>query len=184
MKGKLFHIIRDREVKVGDEFIAGDEYNFFAKRLFSEDFSIDYKDINELVIGKVLNTFNEVESKMTKKYIYESCAIIRELVLELYRALHKPEYPSRLKCLFACETLQEAKEWLPILERMSKSKSSAKIVELEVEGKIFKGDGSLMTRSTHSVFEKFELAKKYWEASTQANEILFVGKAKVVNIFE
>lgn len=184
MKGTLYHIVRDREINVGDEIVAGEGYNHFAKRLFSADFQVEGVDINKLIFTKDLNHFTERESKMTRGYIYESCAIIRELILENYRLMYCPHLPSRLKCLYACQTLEQAQSWIPALERMAKSKSSVKIVELSVDGEIFSGDGDLMTRSTHAVFDKFDLAKRYWSGARAKNEILFVGRAKVVRIID
>lgn len=183
---KVYHIVRNIDVKIGDTFSADNNYNYFAERLFEKDFSCNNMDVNQLVLSKNLVNFDHDESKTTKTYIYESCAIIRELVLENYRLTHCPNLPSRLKCLFACESLEQAKNWQTILQRMYNEKSNSIIVELEADGTIFKADGSLMLRNTYSINNKFSLAEKYWNSKGvfKEPEILFMGLAKVIKIYK
>lgn len=182
---KIYHVVRNRDVHEGDKIEAGSGYNFFAQRLFGKDFSVEEKDINEILLTKTIEDLSAAEKNMLKSYVYESCAIVRELVLENYRLKNCPDLPSRLKCLFCCKTFQQAQKWVPILKRMNKS-GSVKIVELEADGQIFEADGNLMLRNTLSVFDKENIAENYWKNKMPIveRELLFVGEAKVLKVFD
>lgn len=185
-QGYLYHVVRYEKMTPGQKFVVGEKPNHFCLSMNNKDFNVGDDDVNMLVFNKNIKDFSDEDATATKNYIYHSCLIIRELVLENVRLNEFHSLPSRLKCLYACETLQEAEKWVSVLQRMDKKNLPLQIVKLKVDGKIFKGDGSLMLRNTFSVDSKIEMARAYWGQKTQSQkeyqEILFEGKAEVVNI--
>lgn len=184
--GYLYHIVRYKKLKKGQKLHFGGELNCFCKNINSQNFVVEEKDINMLTLNKDLKDFNNQEEKTLKSYIYESCLMIRELVLENVRMKEFPNLPSRLECLYCAETLEEAKKWVPILLRMNKAFKPLQIVKLKAKGILFKGDGSLMLRNTNSIDSKIEMARKYWGQKTisKDKELLFIGNVEVIDIIE
>lgn len=184
--GFLYHITRYKKLELGEKLYFGQIPNRFAKKMFSTDFAVGNYDINQLFMKKTVQDFSAVEAKSTKNYIYESCQMLRELVLEQIRLKEFPKHPSRLECLYCCKTYQEAKSWINALKRMQPNQPPLQIVKLKAKGKIFEGDGSLMLRNTYSLNSKIDMARQYWNGSNNPimSEILFVGTAQVVEISE
>ena len=184
-KGFLYHITRYKKLSVGDELDFGNEYNYFAQSIFEKSFEVGEIDINQLALTKSFNEFLPEEEKETKNYIYESCLMLRELILEDVRNKEFKKYPSRLKCLYCSIDYETAKNWVGAIKRMKPNEPPLQIVKLKVNGRIFQGDGNLMLRNTYSLNSKIEMAKKYWSGtSNELPEILFEGKAKVIEIME
>lgn len=62
----------------------------------------------------------------------------RELAMERVRLERFPHLPSRLCCLYASRTLEEARSWAGFFQRLGREVFS--IVLLEVDGAVFDGD--------------------------------------------
>lgn len=186
INGFLFHIARYNQLEVGQKLHFGQGSNFFAKKMFDSDYVVNNFDINQLFIKKPCKDFSDEEQFATKSYINESCQMLRELILEQIRLTEFPKHPSRLKCLYCCQSLDEAKSWINALKRMHPSQPPLQIVKLKAKGKIFVGDGNLMLRNTYSLNSKIDMARQYWKGTENPTlpEILFVGKAEVIEILE
>lgn len=182
--GYLYHIVRVNPFSLGNKFLVGESDNYFAKKLKALSFEINNKDLNLMLLENNIDDLSSESKKLVKNYVYESCMIIRELVLENVRLKEFSDCPSRLKCLYCAKSYKEAFNWVPILKRMDKKNPPLQIVKLKCKGKIFEGDGSLMLRDTFSVDCKVKMARKYWknETSSCSQEILFVGEAEVVEV--
>ena len=182
----LYHITRFKKLKKGDKLSFGRTLNFFAQRMLELEFKINEKDINELVFSKNFNEFTEEEIKTTKTYIYESCLMLRELILEQVRSQEFPHLPSRFKCIYCVKTLRQAQNWVSALKRMQPEKPPLQIVKLKCKGTAFEADGDLMLRNTLSINSKIEMAKKYWQGTTNSKhpEVLFVGEAEISEVIQ
>jgi len=184
--GFLYHIVRYNKLEVGEKLTFGNAPNKFANKIFDASFQIGELDINQFVHSKPFKEFTREEEKETKRYIYESCQMLRELILEKVRKEKFPKSPSRLACLYCAKTFEDAKGWIGALKRMHPTAPPLQIVKLKAKGKVFEGDGNLMLRNTFSLNSKLEMARQYWSGSNNSSlpEILFAGKAEVVEILE
>ena len=185
-EGYLYHVVRYEKLNIGQKLHFGGKPNFFSRKINSIDFSVNEKDINALILSKDIDKLTEDESKKLKQYVYHSCLVIRELVLENIRLKEYTNHPSRLECLYCVESIEDARKWIEPLKRMDRHNPPLQIVKLKAKGKLFKGDGNLMLRNTFSIDSKIEMAHKYWNAETNSDneELLFIGDVEVVKIFE
>ncbi|WP_441234481.1 DUF2441 domain-containing protein [Bradyrhizobium sp. 930_D9_N1_4] len=101
----------------------------------------------------------------------------RELIMEQIRIEEfdgKP--PSRQTCLFLCETIEEAKSWIPLLG------SQGAVCELVCSGIVHRADSRLMVKISEPLSVTRDKARAYWKGETSGDprlETLFVGRAVV-----
>jgi hypothetical protein len=106
--------------------------------------------------------------------------LARELLLEQIRLEEfggKP--PSRQRCLYLSETVEEARSWLPLLG------GNGAVCELVCTGNIQKADSRLMVKVSEPLSVTREKAQAYWRGEASADprfEILFVGDARVTGL--
>jgi hypothetical protein len=103
--------------------------------------------------------------------------LCRELIMEEIRlAEFSGEPPSRQRCLYACESIDEARYWKQFVGLGST------ICELTCKGTTARVDASLLLGDSEPLSVTKDRARKYWrgEASdTPQWETLFVGEAEV-----
>lgn len=183
-----YHINTGNKLNVDDVLNIGDRYNNFYYEIYNGEYLLEEKDANEILINKKKNkdyTINDIdEFKVVYETINNSAMITRELIFEEVRKEINNELPSRLKCLYVCETLEEIEEWLNIFKRTNKK--DYQILELELTGKVFTGDASYILRQNISLNKKREQAKEYWNGNkiNCHNETLFEGTAVVRSIIK
>lgn len=103
--------------------------------------------------------------------------LARELLMEQIRVAEfgaKP--PSRQRCLYVSETVDEAKSWLSLLG------GNGGVCELTCTGTIHKADSRLMVMLSEPLSVTKEKARAYWRGESSAKprlETLFVGNAEV-----
>lgn len=105
--------------------------------------------------------------------------LTRETIWEMVRKEEFPEHPSRQKCLWLVEKMDEARYWLQRME----PKHNAQIVEVVVDGKVHIADGSLLIGDSEPYSTYLKKAKAYWQGFSSDNpekEILFEGDLKVI----
>ena len=184
----LFHVVTYKKLHIGDKIEFGKTPNYFSDRINSLNFAIGQMDLNEFVLKNDLKNLSIDDYKEIKRYIYESCLITREYALEYVRQNFFKNRPSRFRCLFASETLEQAKEWSKNLMRMNKLNGlkPLQIVKIKANGKIFKGESALMLRNTYSMDNKKQMAKEYWKKKTKfiEPEILVEGQIEVIEIIK
>lgn len=96
-----------------------------------------------------------------KTFVDVSCSI--EATYEMARQIYAPEAPSRMCCMFATETAQEARAF-----GVDHGNGSANIYEVHPRARTFKADMNLLHFSVNMV-ETLALAEKYWtQQSTQS----------------
>jgi hypothetical protein len=103
--------------------------------------------------------------------------LCRELVMEDIRAREFRDAPSRQRCLYLCETPEEAATW-----RRDHLGGNGNIVRLACTGAIHHGDASIMLRDGEALWSVIANAHRYWRSETTAQpqrEILFAGTARV-----
>lgn len=85
-----------------------------------------------------------------------------EGVFELVRALHFPEKPTRLRCMFACESL----EALSVCEQVMQPTNVRNVYTVEYTGEVHRGDMALLNSAGH-LYEIQSRAMAYWMGETK-----------------
>ncbi|NOJ40885.1 DUF2441 domain-containing protein [Bradyrhizobium australiense] len=121
-------------------------------------------------------TLPTVAAEVAQHYVM----LCRELIMEEIRlAEFKGEPPSRQRCLFACETVEEARYWKQLVG------PGSTICELTCTGTIHRVDASLLLGDSEPLSVTRERARNYWRGEAGESpqwETLFVGEAKVTAI--
>lgn len=191
----LFHITRHHQhsrfypLSVGSNFDVGTQYNPFFhyyenptfERVNTPDGSIEH-------VGSVDFFLKRVRDRDITGVSYEVLAakaastsenyqiLSQELLMENARLNHAPEAPSRLRCLWTTETMQQCRDWQKLLP-------NGRIVELKATGQTIEADSNLLPRQGDPLSTFLDKATRYWTGEHSANpilEILFVGTATVV----
>ncbi len=86
-------------------------------------------------------------------YMNQTIRAARETIVEMVRLQEFPEYPSRLSCLYAAKSYEDALKWKALFD--SYNREVLQIVKLRVIGSSFEGDGNLLPkRRWYSFFSK------------------------------
>jgi hypothetical protein len=96
-----------------------------------------------------------------------------------------PEYPSRLSCLYAAKSYEDALKWKEIFD--SYNRKVLQIVKLRVKGSSFEGDGNLLPKEDGIPFsQKIQQAREYWKGNlnNELPEILINGEIEVIEIID
>ncbi|MRU05038.1 DUF2441 domain-containing protein, partial [Bacillus anthracis] len=116
-------------------------------------------------------------------YMDQTIRAIRETIVEMVRLQEYPNYPSRLSCLYAAKSYEDALKWKALFD--SYNREFLQIVKLRVIGNYFEGDGNLLPKEDGIPFsQKMELAREYWKGNSKSElpELLINGKIEVVEI--
>ena len=123
------------------------------------------------------------DAKTVADYTDQTNRAIREVITELVRLQEYPEYPSRLSCLYAAKSYEEALKWKELFDTYNRK--VIQIVKLKVIGSYFEGDGDLLPKADGVSFSrKMEQAREYWKGNVKNElpELLINGKIEVVEI--
>lgn len=189
-KQYVYHIVTRNKMSLG-QIISFDEnkrntlYKFFFEReqrnSKGEDFvHILYSQYSE---GE-LHLDNE-DAEVAIKYVAQTIRAIREVIVEMVRLQEYPQYPSRLSCLYAAKTYEDALKWKDLFD--SYKRKVLQIVKLRVYGEMFEGDANLLPKEEGTPFSlKIEEAREYWEGNVENElpEILINGKIEVIEIID
>ncbi len=116
-------------------------------------------------------------------YMDQTIRAIRETIVEMVRLQEYPNYPSRLSCLYAAKSYEDALKWKALFD--SYNREFLQIVKLRVIGNYFEGDGNLLPKEDGIPFsQKMEQAREYWKGNSKSElpELLINGKIEVVEI--
>lgn len=132
------------------------------------------KYLNQVKLGKV-NSPNlaTIAAEVATHYVM----LCRELIMEEIRCDEfKGAPPSRQRCLYACDTLDEAQYW------NRRIGENGTICELNCTGTIHRADSRLLLGDSEPLSVTRARARKYWRGEVGENpefETLFVGEATV-----
>lgn len=107
----------------------------------------------------------------------------RELAMEEVRQEKYPPYPSRLRCLYASGTLEEAERWAAFFAEIGRPTYS--IVKIQVNGHSFCGNAERCFDGSADRCSNRRLAEQYWENPYDGSgicEMLVDGEIEVVEI--
>lgn len=186
----VYHIVTRNKMEIG-QIITFDKnnhntlYRFFFER---EQLNAKGDDFFQILDNNMTNDgliLNKEDTEIAINYANQTIRAIRESITEMVRLQEYPEYPSRLSCLYATKSYEEALKWKEVFD--SYNRNVLQIVKLRVNGSCFEGDGNLLPKEDGAPFsKKIEQARAYWKGHNNNNlpELLVNGRIEVVEIIE
>lgn len=110
------------------------------------------EDFMQILHGHYTNdgiSMDKENADVALRYMGQTIRAIREALVEMVRLQEYPEYPSRLSCLYAAKSYEDALKWKEIF--VSHHRKVLQIVKLRVNGRIFEGDGTLLPKRMASL---------------------------------
>ncbi|MEY8348082.1 DUF2441 domain-containing protein [Bacillus cereus] len=186
----VYHIVTRKKMSIG-QIINFDKnqnntlYHFFFER---EQLNSKGEDFVQILRSHCTNeglNMNKENAEVAMKYVDQTIRAIREVIVEMVRLQEYPNYPSRLSCLYAAKSYEDALKWKELFD--SYNRNVLQIVKLRVVGSSFEGDGDLLPKEDGAPFSlKIEQAKEYWKGNVnnELPELLINGKIEVVEIID
>ena len=186
----VYHIVTRKKMNIGqiihfDKNQTNTLYHFFFEReQLNSNGEDGIKILNNHYKSDGLHINNE-NAKVVMNYIDQTIRAVRETIVEMVRLQEFPEYPSRLSCLYAAKSYEDALKWKALFD--SYNRDVLQIVKLRVIGSSFEGDGSLLPKEDGIPFaQKMEQAREYWKGNVRNElpELLINGRIEVVEIID
>lgn len=186
----VYHIVTNRKMKLGQiiDFSSKQPntlYNFFFTR---ECRNLKGEDVLQILRSNYVDgqiSMDKEDSSAILKYYNQTIRAIRESIVEMVRLQEFPNYPSRLSCLYAARTYDEALAWKEVFE--SYNRNILQLVKLKAKGKQFVGDAMCLPDESGVPFaKKIEQARNYWNGDRKSDllEVLIDGQIEVMEIIE
>ncbi|MEX3747172.1 DUF2441 domain-containing protein [Lysinibacillus xylanilyticus] len=186
----VYHIVTRNKMTTGqiinfDKNQKNTLYRFFFER---EQLNSKGEDFIKILYGHYSNeglNLSKENAEVAINYVGQTIRAIREVVVEMVRLQEHPEYPSRLSCLYAAKSYEDALIWKEIFD--SYNRNFLQIVKLRVIGNYFEGDANLLPKEDGVPFsQKIEQAREYWKGNVndELTELLINGKIEVVEIID
>lgn len=185
-----YHIVTNKKMELGQIIHFDDGQHNTLYRFFFEKEQINSKGEDSLQIlqgqytSDGLNLKKE-DAEVVSRYMGQTIRAIREALTEMVRLQEYPDYPSRLSCLYAAKTYEDALKWKQLFE--SYNRKVLQIVKLRVKGSYFEGDANLLPKKDGVPFvQKISQAKEYWKGNVnnELPELLINGEIEVVEIID
>ncbi|AGE78195.1 TPA: DUF2441 domain-containing protein [Bacillus thuringiensis] len=185
-----YHIVTRKKMHIGQIILFNKNqhntlYHFFFER---EQLNASGEDgiqiLNKHYKNNELHINNE-NTKVVMSYMDQTIRAVRETIVEMVRLQEFPEYPSRLSCLYASKSYEDALKWKTLFD--SYNREVLQIVKLRVIGNSFEGDGNLLPKEDGIPFsQKIEQAREYWKGNIRNDlpELLINGEIEVVEIID
>ncbi len=185
-----YHIVTRKTMSIGkiihfDKNQTNTLYHFFFER---EQLNSNDEDSIQILKRHYINEelhINNENAKVVLNYIDQTIRAVRETIVEMVRLQEFPEYPSRLSCLYAAKSYEDALKWKALFD--SYNRNVLQIVKLRVIGSSFEGDGNLLPKEDGIPFaQKMEQAREYWKGNVRNElpELLINGRIEVVEIID
>ncbi|EJR61780.1 hypothetical protein IIO_02688 [Bacillus cereus VD115] len=179
-----YHIVTKKKMNIGqiihfDKNQTNTLYHFFFER---EQLNATGEDSIQILKSHYINNEN---AQVVMNYTDQTIRAVRETIVEMVRLQEYPEYPSRLSCLYASKSYEDALKWKALFD--SYNRDVLQIVKLLVSGISFESDGNLLPKEDGISFSrKIEQARDYWKGNSKSElpELLINGKIQVVEIID
>lgn len=185
---------RHPPLRVGDVFRAGDDYNPYFRYFYDQHLraTVRLPSGKDAVIGRVKYYEDVAAGRVTDhalaigalQTIKHFVKLAGELIWEDVRSNEFPHLPSRQRCIWLIQDLENLGHWV---SRLECSFPGTQILKVKVDGNLHVGDETLLLGDSHPLVETYECARRYWrgEMSQSAKpEILFEGEVKVTEILQ
>ncbi|MEK3766165.1 MULTISPECIES: DUF2441 domain-containing protein [unclassified Solibacillus] len=186
----VYHIVTRNKMSL-EQIIYFDEneyntlYRFFFEAEQLNAKGEDFIQIMQSHYKKEGLNLDKDNADVAMKYIGQTTRAVREVIVEMVRLKEYPQYPSRLSCLYAAKTYEDALKWKQLFD--SFNRNVLQIVKLKVNGNYFEGDGDLLPKEDGISFsKKMEQARNYWNGNinNELPELLINGKIEVIEIID
>lgn len=185
-----YHIVTNKKMELGQIINFNDDQQNTLYRYFLEKEQMNSKGEDSLRILQGHHTsdglnLNKEDAEVVSRYMGQTIRAIREVVTEMVRVKEYPDYPSRLSCLYATKTYEDALKWKELFN--SYNRKVLQIVKLRVNGSYFEGDAALLPNVDAAPFAtKIDQAKEYWKGNSKNElpELLIIGEIEVVEIID
>ncbi|MDW3036978.1 MULTISPECIES: DUF2441 domain-containing protein [Bacillus cereus group] len=186
----VYHIVTRKKMKIGQSIQFNKNqtntlFHFFFEREHLNSSGEDSIQIlKEHYTNEELHIKNE-NATVVMNYMDQTIRAIRETIVEMVRLQEYPDYPSRLSCLYAAKSYEDALKWKALFD--SYNREVLQIVKLRVIGNSFEGDGNLLPKEDAIPFsQKIEQAREYWKGNVNNKlpELLINGEIEVVEIID
>lgn len=186
----VYHVVTRKKMHLGqiinfDKNQKNTLYSFFFER---ELLNSKGEDFFQILYGQYAEqglNLNKEDAEVAVKYAGQTSRAIREVIVEMVRLQEHPSYPSRLSCLYAAKSYEDALKWKDLFQTYNRN--ILQIVKLRVFGNYFEGDGNLLPKEDGKPFaHKIEQAKEYWKGNVNNDlpELLINGQIEVVEIMD
>ncbi|WP_340003746.1 DUF2441 domain-containing protein [Paenibacillus sp. FSL K6-0276] len=186
----VYHIVTKKKMSLRQVIYFDDNqkntlYHFFFEK---ERLNSKGEDFIQILYGHYTDEglkMNKENAEISISYVGQTIRAIREVIVEMVRLQEYPEYPSRLSCLYAAKSYEDALKWKDIFD--SYNRKVLQLVKLRVVGSFFEGDGNLLPKEDGVPFSlKIEQARAYWKGNVKNElpELLINGKIEVVEILK
>ncbi|EEM83940.1 MULTISPECIES: DUF2441 domain-containing protein [Bacillus cereus group] len=186
----VYHIVTKKKMHIGQIIPVNKNqhntlYHFFFER---EQLNASGEDGIQILNNHYKNEelhINNENAKVIMSYMDQTIRAVRETIVEMVRLQEFPKYPSRLSCLYAAKSYEDALKWKALFD--SYNREVLQIVKLRVIGSSFEGDGNLLPKEDGIPFsQKFEQAREYWKGNirNELPELLINGEIEVVEIVD
>ena len=192
VKDVIMYQATTRDYKVGDVLKFGEDRNYQGERVLATNYRMPDETMVEMYLEQKIKKKKKLkvdEMRVICDILWNYGFSMRELGMEICRQLYYKNRPSRLKCMFLCETAEEAKCYLTTATKKGKT-TNPKVVGIKLNGNLFKTSNSFNRRDGKSIDEFIEQSHDYWKGiddsfeDKKSVEYLFEGTAEVVEIIE
>ncbi|PGM62341.1 hypothetical protein CN947_11510 [Bacillus cereus] len=186
----VYHIVTRKKMNLGqiinfNKNQTNTLYHFFFER---EQLNSNGEDSIQILKNHYTDEelhINNENAKVVMNYMDQTIRAVRETIVEMVRLQEFPEYPSRLSCLYASQSYEDALKWKELFD--SYNREVLQIVKLRVISSSFEGDGNLLPKEDGIPFsQKIEQAREYWQGNVRNElpELLINGKIEVIEIID
>ncbi|WP_130055592.1 DUF2441 domain-containing protein [Bacillus thuringiensis] len=186
----VYHIVTRKKMKIGQSIQFNENQTntlfhfFFERKHLNSSGEDSIQILKEHYTNEELHIKNE-NATVVMNYMDQTIRAIRETIMEMVRLQEYPDYPSRLSCLYAAKSYEDALKWKALFD--SYNREVLQIVKLRVIGSSFEGDGNLLPKEDAIPFsQKMEQAREYWKGNVnnELPELLINGEIEVVEIID
>ncbi|MCU5299177.1 DUF2441 domain-containing protein [Bacillus paranthracis] len=186
----VYHIVTRKKMKIGQSIQFNKNQTntlfhfFFERKHLNSSGEDSIQILKEHYTNEELHIKNE-NATVVMNYVDQTIRAIRETIVEMVRLQEYPDYPSRLSCLYAAKSYEDALKWKALFD--SYNREVLQIVKLRVIGSSFEGDGNLLPKEDAIPFsQKMEQAREYWKGNVnnELPELLINGEIEVVEIID
>lgn len=186
----VYHIVTRKKMKIGQSIQFNKNQTntlfhfFFERKHLNSNGKDSIQILKEHYTNEELHIKNE-NATVVMNYMDQTIRAIRETIVEMVRLQEYPDYPSRLSCLYAAKSYEDALKWKALFD--SYNREVLQIVKLRVIGSSFEGDGNLLPKEDAIPFSrKMEQAREYWKGNVnnELPELLINGEIEVVEIID
>ncbi len=186
----VYHIVTRKKMKIGQSIQFNKNQTntlfhfFFERKHLNSSGEDSIQILKEHYTNEELHIKNE-NATVVMNYMDQTIRAIRETIVEMVRLQEYPDYPSRLSCIYAAKSYEDALKWKALFD--SYNREVLQIVKLRVIGSSFEGDGNLLPKEDAIPFsQKMEQAREYWKGNVnnELPELLINGEIEVVEIID